>query len=98
MMNWKLEGSQDKVEWSALDIRQHLADKAQYDTPELKAERESLKVRGATSTWALDPSLVNDEAFRYFRIVQISKNSSGSDNLGLSGFELYGCAKAGRWP
>ena len=39
MMNWKLEGSQDKVEWNTLDIRQHLADKAQFDTAELKAER-----------------------------------------------------------
>lgn len=97
-MNWKLEGSTDKVVWNTLDIRQHLAENSQFDTPDLKAEREALKMRGATSTWGLDGNLVNDEAFRYFRVIQISKNSSGSDNLGLSGFELYGIAKAGRWP
>jgi len=38
------------------------------------------------------------DGFRYFRVIQVGKNSSGSDNLGLSGFELYGRVISGRWP
>lgn len=45
------------------------------------------------STWGVDQSIYNDigqSGFRYFRIVQVGKNSSGSDNLTNSGFEIYG--------
>lgn len=35
--------------------------------------------------------------FRFFRIVQIMKNSHGSDNLCLSGLELYGTAFGIDW-
>ena len=33
----------------------------------------------------------------FFRVKQISKNSSGSDNLALSGFEIYGIANGDGW-
>jgi hypothetical protein len=35
--------------------------------------------------------------FRYILIRQIDKNSSGSYNLAISGFELYGNATGYRW-
>jgi len=37
-------------------------------------------------------------AFRAFRLLQIGKNSSHSDNLALSGMEVYGWAVRGAWP
>jgi hypothetical protein len=40
----------------------------------------------------------NSEGFRFFRVLQIGKNSSKSDNLGISGFEVYGKIVGGRWP
>jgi len=45
---------------------------------------------GATSTWGIDQSIYNEigfQGFRFFRIVQVGKNSSGSDNLILTGLE-----------
>lgn len=30
------------------------------------------------------------DGYRFFRIVQVCKNTSGTDNLALSGLELYG--------
>jgi len=60
-----------------------------------------LKRSGATSTWGIDTDLFREigfEGFRYFRVIQVGKNSAHSDNLALSGFECYGRVIAGRWP
>jgi len=60
-----------------------------------------LREKGVASSWAVDTDVYREigyEGFRYFRILQTSKNSSGSDNLALSGFELYGTVTRGRWP
>jgi hypothetical protein len=75
----------------------------EIDIP-MEMEREALKQKGATSTWGISQEMWRvkeggeEPGFRYFRIVQVDKNSSGSSNLGLSGLELYGLITAGRWP
>ena len=54
---------------------------------------------GCTSTWFIDKDLQlrYPKGFRYFFIKQTDKNSSGSDNLAISGFELYGTGYGYRW-
>lgn len=100
LMNWHLEGSSNKVNWHVLDRRIYLSDDLE-ENAELEAEQRQLKQKGATSTWGIDTEIYKDvgsAGFRYFRVIQIGKNSSGSDNLALSGFEIYGKVTAGRWP
>lgn len=75
----------------------------------MERERAMLEKRGASTTWSIDQNYLKMAArsislhstdfngFRFFRIKQISKNSSGSDNLALSGFEIYGIAKGRGW-
>jgi len=109
LMNWVLEVSINGKEWFWLDKRVHLTDDEQTNK-ELAQEREELKQKGYTSTWGIDEAQISKiqkhieesqrvkfKGFRYFKIVQISKNSSGSFNLGLSGFELYGQAFGENW-
>jgi len=53
------------------------------------------------TTWGIEADIYREigfDGFRYFRVVQVGKNSSGSDNLALSGMELYGRVVSGRWP
>lgn len=91
-MNWHFEASNDKVNWAVLDRRIYLSDNVNYNQ-EMEQEQKQLQRKGATSTWGIDQGIYNDvgsSGFRYFRIVQVGKNSSGSDNLTLSGLELYG--------
>jgi len=67
----------------------------------LERDQKLLKQKGAFSSWSIDKDIYREigyEGFRFFRILQTSKNSSGSDNLALSGFELYGQVTSGRWP
>jgi len=75
----------------------------------MQSQREMLMKRGSASTWSIDQNMLKMASksiymqsnvfngFRYFRIKQISKNSSGADNLALSGFEIYGMAKGINW-
>lgn len=75
----------------------------------MERERNMLMKRGATTTWSIDQNYlklaarsINSQTtdftgFRYFRIKQISKNSSGGDNLALSGFEIYGLGFGEGW-
>ncbi|CAG9333179.1 unnamed protein product [Blepharisma stoltei] len=96
-LNWQLEGSVNKTDWTVLDRRIHYSGDIQYDS-NLEGERQALKQRGATSTWGIELN-ANDlkiKGYRCFRIVQIDRNSSGSYNLALSGFEIYGYA-SGKW-
>jgi len=100
MLNWHFEGSNDKVNWTLLDRRIYLTNQPEQDQL-FEEEHRQLKQKGATSTWGIDTDLYREigfEGFRYFRVVQVGKNSSGSDNLALSGFELYGRVIRGRWP
>eukprot|EP00347_Sterkiella_histriomuscorum_P013958 403362705 len=92
LMNWHFEASNDKINWIVLDRRIYLSDNQNYNQ-EMEQEQKQLQRKGATSTWGIDQQVYNEvgaNGFRYFRIVQVGKNSSGSDNLTLSGFELYG--------
>jgi hypothetical protein len=100
LMNWNFEVSNDKATWITLDQRIHITgnhDQDAYMDKDIKA----LKAAGAASSWAVNTDIYRElgyDGFRYFRIIQIGKNSSDSDNLALSGFELYGQVTKGRWP
>ena len=109
MLNWALEGSINGLEWYWLDKRIHLTTN-EHINAQLEREREELKRKGYTSTWAIDPNQVNKikksfedskkgrfTGFRYFKITQIGPNSGGSDNMALSGFEIYGTAIGENW-
>lgn len=100
LMNWHLEGSNDKVNWIILDRRIYLASANGVSDADLEEEQKLLKQKGAASTWGVDTDIYREvgfDGFRFFRVIQVGKNSSGSDNLALSGFELYGKVTAGRW-
>lgn len=99
MLNWQFEGSADKESWDVLDRRIYLSDDPVANA-EMAEIRNMLKKKGATSTWEVDSENIRDPrgGYRYFRIVQVGRNSSGSDNLSLSGMELYGKIVAGRFP
>ena len=99
MMNWSFEGSNDKNNWVELDRRTHMTGRHEEDAM-LEGEARKLRVKGVSSSWAIDTDIYREigcEGFRYFRVLQTGKNSSGSDNLALSGFELYGTVTRGRW-
>jgi hypothetical protein len=99
-MNWHFEGSVDKVNWVILDRRIYLTNNPDHDSL-LEDEQKHLKQKGASSTWGVDTDVYKEvgfDGFRFFRILQVGKNSSGSDNLALSGFEIYGKINKGRWP
>jgi hypothetical protein len=101
IMNWRFEGSNDKVSWVAVDTRIHMPVFDPNNKYENIKEIKDLKVSGGSTSYAIDMDNlreVGQEGFRYFRILQVDKNSSGSDNLALSGFELYGKVTSGRWP
>ena len=99
LMNWVLEGSVDKIDWRELDRRIHIHDDG---TIEDEDDVSRLRQKGSATTWGIDQDIYRQigctDGFRFFRIVQIGKNSSGSDNLALSGFELYGIGTKGQWP
>ena len=100
LMNWHFEASNDRVNWAVLDRRVYLTGRTEEDEQYAKLQKE-LCQKGHTSTWGIERDvykMVGYEGFRYFRIVQIGQNSSGSNNLALSGFEIYGGNLSGRWP
>jgi hypothetical protein len=99
LYNWQFEASLDKKKWVILDKRIHFTSDPAVNA-ELEEDRKLLRRKGAISSWGVDSSKVieNPNGFRYFRIVQIGKNSSGSDNLALSGIELYGKVISGKFP
>jgi hypothetical protein len=86
-LNWQLEGSNNRYDWKVLDRRIHFSGDPGTDAA-LEEERQQLKQKGASTTWGVAPEMT--ESVRYLRIVQLDKNSSGSYNLALSGFEVYG--------
>lgn len=105
LMNWHFEGSNDKLNWTILDRRVYMPQ--QLDSIETEANYnideevlETLCQKQGTNTWGVDQSVYNDiedEGFRFFRIIQISPNSSGSDNLAISCIEVYGKIISGRF-
>jgi|TARA_B110001450_G_C17361147_1_gene375583 hypothetical protein len=100
LLNWHFEGSNDKVNWTVLDRRLYLSGNPADDAA-FEEEKKLLCQKGAVSTWGVDTDIYREigfDGFRYFRVIQVGKNSSGSDNLALSGLELYGRVICGRWP
>ena len=100
LLNWHFEGSNDRVNWTVLDRRLYMTGNPAEDV-NFDEEKKMLCQKGATSTWGVDTDIYREigfDGFRYFRIIQVGKNSSGSDNLALSGLELYGRVISGRWP
>lgn len=99
MLSWQFEASIDKENWIALDMRIYTGIPNALD-PNIQEEIRQLCQKGATSTWGIDREKVflYSKGFRFFRIIQIDKNSSGSDNMALSGIELYGRIVSGRIP
>ena len=89
MLCWNLEGSNDKINYEILDTR--IFNLNEYND-KLEKERNLLKQPGCTSTWGISKKIREKypNGFRYFVLKQIDKNSNGSFNLALSGFELYG--------
>lgn len=91
MMSWAFQGSLDGDRWEMLDTRNG---------------ESSLRRAGATAYFEVRPppeaetapGMDVTSAFRYFRVLQVGPNSSGSENLVLSGIELYGYAVGGTWP
>ena len=105
LMNWHFEGSNDKLNWTILDRRVYMPnqlDPTGVDNDYVDEEIiEALCQKQGTNTWGIDQNVLQDldeDGFRFFRIIQISPNSSGSDNLALSCFELYGKIINGRFP
>jgi hypothetical protein len=94
LVNWHFEASNDHINWVLLDRRIYLSEDPSYNQS-VAQEQDQLCQKGATSTWGIDTQVysnhpANAGGFRFFRIVQVGKNSSGSDNLTLSGLEIYG--------
>ncbi|MCQ2816984.1 MAG: hypothetical protein MJ252_06940 [archaeon] len=99
LLCWSLEGSNDGVNYNTLDTRIFYSRSNPKFRKNLEEERNELQKPGCTSTWGITKKVKKNfpNGFRYFRIVQIDKNSSGGYNLALSGFELYGQALGKNW-
>jgi hypothetical protein len=76
---------------------------------DLEADRRELCQEMAISSWEINMATIpkaligpkdkkawEQPGFRYFRVIQTGKNSSGAHNLSLSYFEIYGI-KIGSW-
>ena len=75
LRHWRLEGSNDDSTWTLLKI--HASDQA-------------LPAQGlSTASWPIEAA-ADGASYRYFRIFQTGKDSSGHDFLACAGIELYG--------
>ena len=75
-----------------LDRRELFSGNHQLDAPNEEIVKK-LSRTGGSCTFQVNTDYYTQhgfDGFRYFRIFQIGKNSSGSDNLALSGIEMYG--------
>ena len=99
MLCWNLEASNDKINFEILDTRIFSNVNNPQIHQKLEKERNLLREPGCTSTWGISKKIKErfPEGFRYFLIKQIDKNSNGSYNLAISGFELYGEGKGKGW-
>lgn len=86
LLCWRLEASNDLVNWTCLDSRSH--------DRHSETQLNSLCQKGACTTWGIDQNICARKGithgFTTFRLVQTDLNSGGSHNLTLSGIELYG--------
>ena len=73
--SWWLQGAVTENDWVMLDK---------------KEDCDVLKSSGASKTFETTTDAAKNTTYRYFRIVQIGKNSSFNFRFNLSGFEMYG--------
>ena len=99
MLCWNLEASNDRINFEVLDTRIFNNTNNPQLHQKLERERNLLKEPGCTSTWGISKKIKErfPEGFRYFLLKQIDRNSNGSYNLAISGFELYGEGKGRGW-
>ncbi|XP_078378426.1 uncharacterized protein LOC144661514 isoform X2 [Oculina patagonica] len=76
LTKWQFQGSADGVTWKNLE-RENPSDPPQFRDPPTYS----------TGIWTVKGEV---GAFRYFRILQTGRNSSGKYGIYLSGVELYG--------
>ncbi len=72
----------------------------QMMNPNAEHEFRELQQKGGAMTFQIDMDIYRKlgmEGYRFFRVVQVGKNSHGTDNLAMSGFELYGLVSGGPW-
>ena len=85
MLNWSFEGSMDNKTFDIIDRRNLNSGIVKYNIEKIQS---LLKTPGNISHWKIENN--ERKAYRYFRIKQMGKNSSGNYILCLSGIELYG--------
>ena len=76
LTRWKLQGSNDKMNWEELETIYN-KDDVQFTAPS----------PFYTGTWSVGGEV---GAFRYFRVFQTGNNSSKKYGIYLSGIELFG--------
>ena len=99
LRNWKFEGSVEGLKWDVLDVRIYQSDKFDVNQQALDSEHKELRQKGGSLTFSIDTMVyqqLGTDGYRFFRVMQLSKNSHGTDVLGLSGFEIYGKV-SGQW-
>ena len=77
LRQWQLEGSNDGISWKTLETTNN-----RDNPPQFRDSRPFL-----AGTWSVEDKV---GAFRFFRILQTGRNSSGKYGIYLSGVELYG--------
>ena len=65
LMNWHIEGSNDKVNWTILDRRVYLPAVEEgvlgvRESAMLEQEQKALRLKGATNTWAIDMQVYDE--------------------------------------
>ena len=71
MMNWHLEGSNDKVNWIILDRRIYLTSPTGADH-DMDEDQKHLRQKGVASTWGIDTDIYREigfDGFRFFRVI-----------------------------
>lgn len=71
LLNWHLEGSNDKVNWIILDRRIYL-NEGGVNSSDIEEEQKHLKQKGASSTWGIDTDIYREvgyDGYRYYRII-----------------------------
>jgi len=99
LCSWYFEGSSDGQTWDILDVRIYRSENPETQK-QLEKEHKDLCAIGGSMTFQIDTSVYDQlgpDGYRFFRIVQVDKNTNGTDHLALSGFELYGKVSGSPW-
>ena len=99
LLNWDLQGSNDKINFTILDKRRFNDENDSKNKDKYRRYRNLLKEPKTTSTWGISKRIREKypNGFRYFILKQKGKNSSGNNNLAVSGFEIYGEGIGNGW-